>query len=122
MENGLSVKLVIKGTNIKTYKDINSAVFLGVDSESGKAQTLIDDKTKKDIAEVMAASSIENFEDWKRSLRVVISNLALIGVEDEEETDDKEGEAKTKDEEPETEEPEAETDETDKPAATGPVS
>lgn len=82
MENGLSVKIVIKGVNIKTYKDINSQVFLSVDSKDGKAEALIDEKTKKDIADVMSKSTVDNFEDWKRSLRIVISNLAVKGVEE----------------------------------------
>jgi hypothetical protein len=88
MENGISVKILIKGTNIKTYSDINSSVFLLLDSQNKELEELITPEMKQDIAEIMAHSNVENFEDWKRSLRTVLSNLAAIGKEEETEEEE----------------------------------
>lgn len=88
LENGISVKITIKGTNVKTYKDINSSLFLLIDSQNKDLANVVTEKDKDDIATIMGQSNVENFEDWKRSLRTVISNLAAVGVEaapDEEE-------------------------------------
>lgn len=82
MENGISVKIMIKGENVRTYEDINKSLYLSVDSKNKDVDSKITDDIKKNIVEVMSSTSVENFEDWKRALRSVLSTISMIGTEE----------------------------------------